>query len=170
MSALPRRESSALNLDDAGLMAVSNWLPRWADLLVNDFDDPAVWNAYHRFEAPWSGTLSGLNVVFDLGIYYAECVWIRRTKLEWIVVRGPEGATHFIKGLPGGKLFDPIHFTYWRCKDIRRAKLPKPKWHRYFYPSMHRYYEPSILGGDSFSRHVLSKAPPDRRRRKSKQR
>src|SRR5215510_4564692 len=29
----------ALNLDDAGIMAVSTWLPRWADLLVGDFDD-----------------------------------------------------------------------------------------------------------------------------------
>src|SRR5262245_31423641 len=154
----------AFNLDDAGIMAVSTWLPRWADLLVSDFDDPAVWNAYHRFEAPWSGVLSGLNVVFDLGIYYAECVWVRRTKLEWLVVRGPDGATHSIYGLPGGKPFDPIHFMYWECQDIRKAKLPKPKWHRYFIEQHH--YEPHILKSDSFSRHVLSKAPPGRRSRK----
>ena len=154
----------SLNLDDASLIAISTWLPRWADLLVSDFDDPAVRNAYHRFEAPWSGELCGLNVVFDLGIYYAECVWIRRTGLKWVVVRGPDGATHSIYGLPGGKPFNPIHFMYWECQDIRKAKLPKPKWHRYFIEQHH--YEPHILKSDSFSRHVLSKAPPGRRSRK----
>jgi hypothetical protein len=153
----------SLSSDDAGLMAVSTWLPRWADLLVNDFDDQAVWNAYRRFEVPWTGTLSGLNVIFDLGIYYAECLWTRRTKLEWLVVRGPDGALHIIKGLPGGKGFDPIDFMYWQCRNIRKAKLPKPKWLRYS-------DDPFLLRSDSFCRHVLAKAPPGRRSRKSKQR
>jgi hypothetical protein len=69
------------NLDDAGIMAVSAWLPEYADLLV-DFGDDAVANAYRGFTAPWIGVLSGLNPVFDLGVYYAECLWLRRTKLK----------------------------------------------------------------------------------------
>jgi hypothetical protein len=28
-----------LNTDDPGLMAISTWLPHWADLLINDLDD-----------------------------------------------------------------------------------------------------------------------------------
>src|SRR5262249_42035855 len=73
-----------LNLDDAGIMAVSAWLPQYADLLVDDLDDDAVHDAYWGFLAPWTGKLAGLNPIFDLGIYYAECLWSRRTKLKWI--------------------------------------------------------------------------------------
>jgi hypothetical protein len=55
----------ALNLEDAGIMAVSTWLPQYADLLV-DFDDDAVHDAYREFTAPWTGVLSGLNPIFDV--------------------------------------------------------------------------------------------------------
>jgi len=154
----------SFSLDDAGLMAVSSWLPHWADLLVDDFDDPAVRIAYYRFTVPWTGTMIGLNVMFDLGIYYAECLWSRRTKLEWVVViRGPEGAKHLIKGLPGGKWFDPIHFMYSECWDIRKAKIAKQK--RLPYSD-----DPWCLRSESFSRHVLAKVPPGRRSRKSERR
>jgi hypothetical protein len=113
-----------LNLDDAGIMAVSAWFPRYADLLVEDLDDDAVRNGYHGFTAPWTGALGGLNPIFDLGIYYAECLWLRRTKLKWIVTRNPERqvSMHAISGLPGGKLFDPIWWTYFECRNIRNAK------------------------------------------------
>jgi hypothetical protein len=153
------------SLDDAGLIAVSTWLPHWADLLVNEFEDS---NAYRRLEVPWTGRLKGLNVVFDLGIYYAECLWARRTKLEWIVVRGADVhgivlASHAIKGLPGGKLFDPFDFTFWECWHIRNAKLAKQR--RLPYSD-----DPWVLKPESFSRHVLAKAPPGRRGRDSKRR
>lgn len=42
----------SLNLDDAGLMAVSAWLPQWGDLLINDFRDETVRNAYRRLKVP----------------------------------------------------------------------------------------------------------------------
>src|SRR5262249_40126676 len=63
-----------LSLDDAGLMAVSAWLPQYADLLVDDLDNDDVHDAYWGFLAPWTGALGGLNPIFDLGIYYAECL------------------------------------------------------------------------------------------------
>ena len=63
------------DLDDAGLMAVSTWLPHWADLLVDDLVDQATRDTYQRFTSPWTGKLSGLNAKFDLGIYHAECLW-----------------------------------------------------------------------------------------------
>jgi hypothetical protein len=152
-----------LSLDDAGLMAVSTWLPHWADLLVDDFSDQSVRDAYRSFTVPWTGRLSGLNVIFDLGIYYAECLWARRTKLEWVVVRGPEGASHLIKGLPGGKWFDPIHFTYSYCWRIRGAKIAKRK--RLPYSN-----DPVVLKSERFYGQILLNAPPGRRSRKSERR
>lgn len=150
----------ALNLEDASIMAVSTWLPQYADLLV-DFDDDAVRDAYREFTAPWTGALSGLNPIFDLGIYYAECVSLRRTKLKWIVTRGPEraGARHVISGLPGGKLFDPIHFMFSECSNINKSKRLKEK-------RIPGYTNPWFLRPDSFYRKVLSDAPPGRRSRK----
>lgn len=71
----------SLDTGDVGLRAVSTWLPLWADLLVSEFDDH---NAYARLEVPWTGRLRGLNAVFDLGIYYAECLWARRTDARMV--------------------------------------------------------------------------------------
>lgn len=153
----------ALDVDDAGLTAVSAWLPQWGDLLVDDF--PAAHDAYRFFSEEWTGGLKGLNVIFDLGIYQAECLWARRTKLEWIVVRGRDVhgivmATHSIKGLPGGKLFGPIDAAYFQCWSIRNARINMQKGLPYS-------SDPEILMSDSFSRTVLAKAPPGRRTRKS---
>jgi hypothetical protein len=150
-----------MDLDDAGLMAVSTWLPQYADLLLEDFNSDAVRDAYREFTTPWTGELSGLNPIFDLGIYYAECVWLRRTKLEWIVVRGPDrgGATHFISGLPGGQFFDPMNWTYDHCRNIWVSKRAIQKW----VPVSDNAWE---LQSESFSRSVLSQAPPGRRSRK----
>ena len=77
-SALPARREAlrtlllhfdvALSADDAGLAALSAWLPQWGDLLAHDYTDRELVNAYHRLDAPWTGRLRGLNVMFDLGI------------------------------------------------------------------------------------------------------
>ena len=155
----------SLSLDDAGLVAVSAWLPHWADLLVDEFEDS---NVYFRLEIPWTGRFGGLNVVFDLGIYYAECLWARRTKLEWIVGRGADVhgivlATHLIKGLPGDKLFDPFHFMFRECWHIRKAKLKRQS-------GMPYSDDPWVLNPESFSRHLLAQAPPGRRSRNSERR
>lgn len=147
-----------LNLDDAGLMAVSTWLPKHADLLLDDFNNDAVRDAYREFANPWIGAWSGLNPIFDLGIYYAECVWLRRTKLKWIVMRGPDrgGAVHFISGLPGGNPFDPMGWTYDHCRNVwvSRRAIKKRQ------PFSENAWE---LRSESFCRHVLSQAPPGRR-------
>ena len=149
-----------LNLDDAGLMAVSTWLPQYADLFIDDFDSDAVRDAYSEFASPWTGALSGLNPIFDLGIYYAECVWSRRTKLEWVVWRGPDTgrAWHLIYGLPGGKPTDLMNWTYNHCRNIWVSKRKTQKW----VPYSDNEWE---LQSESFSRHVLAQAPPGRRSR-----
>ena len=153
----------ALSVDDAGIVALSAWLPKYADLFVADLDNDAVQDAYRSFSVPWSGTLGGLNPIFDLGIYYAECLWLRRTKLKWIVTRGPErqSSAHVISGLPGGKLFDPIHWTYFiYCMNIRSAKRRLQKRIPYADIGWH-------LKSDYFYRHILSNTPPGRRTRKT---
>lgn len=159
LSALLASFDVSSSLDDAGLMAVSAWLPQWGDLLINDFRDETVRNAYRRLEVPWTGTLSGLNVIFDLAIYYGECLWTRRTKLEWMVARGPDSALHAIQGLPGGKPFDPFNFMYLECQNIRAAKIGRQK-------RLPHSGDPVFLKPDCFYRHVLGNAPPGRRSRK----
>jgi hypothetical protein len=153
----------ALNSDDTGLRAVSTWMPQWADLLVDDLYDSY---AIDRLDVPWTGALSGLNVIFDLGVYYSDCLWARRTKLGWFVYRGPDAngqifAGHSIKGIPGGKLFDPFHFMYGECWSIRQAKIAKEK-------KVPHSEDPFILSGEALWRHLLANAPPGRRSRKSK--
>jgi hypothetical protein len=151
----------SLNLDDAGLMAVSAWFTQYADLLVGDLDNDAVQDAYGCFTVPWTGTLSGLNPIFDLGIYYAECLWYRRTRLKWVVYRGPESgfAVHLISGVPGsGQPFNPISWTYVECRIIRNSKTLKKR-------RMPGYDSPWDRS-ESFYVHVLSQAPPGRRSRK----
>jgi hypothetical protein len=153
----------ALGFDDAGIMAVSAWMPRYADLLVGDFSDDATLKAYWGFLAPWTGAQAGLNPIFDLGIYYAECLWLRRTKLKWIVGRGPQRqiSAHFISGLPGnGKLFNPMTWTYNHCRNISISKGQLRKRVPYADASWN-------LKSDSFYRNILSKTPPGRRSRRT---
>ena len=40
----------SLNTDDAGLMAVSAWLPEWADLLIEGPYNKTIWYAYLRLQ------------------------------------------------------------------------------------------------------------------------
>ncbi len=155
----------ALGFDDAGILALSEWMHRYADLLVRDLTDHATGEAYHGFSTPWTGALAGLNPIFDIGVYHAECLWLRRTKLKWIVGRGPQKtiSTHFISGLPGtGKLFDPIFDAYMNCWSISNARKEVRK----RFPAVHADAALEIKR-DRFYRLILSQTPPGRRSRKT---
>jgi hypothetical protein len=155
----------ALSTDDIGVAAVSAWMPEWADLLVNASDDG---HPYARLEVPWAGKLRGLNVIFDLGFYYGECLWVRRTKLKWRAHRGPDAngnlwTWHLIDGLDlSGRPFDPFHFAFGKCWDVRHAKMLVQKG----WPGATQSLS---LRGDVFSRYLRAHAPPGRRSRKSGQ-
>jgi hypothetical protein len=154
-----------LGFDDDGIKEVSAWLLQYGDLLLGDLDDDAVQDAYEAFSVPWTGMLAGLNPIFDLGIYYAECLWLRRTKLEWMVIREPEhhAAWHSIFGLPTSKPFNPMHWTFVECRNIRSAKRMLKS--RLFRPP---YAEASLrVHGDSLYRHIVAHTPPGRRHRKT---
>jgi hypothetical protein len=125
----------ALSLDDEGVKAVSAWCPIYADLLVDglehDYENDAVWHAYHWFEAPWIGPLTGLNPIFDLGVYMGECMLCRNSRLKWLPYINPEpnrGALHPIHGQRSGRPFDPMKWTYTECKNIHSAKMAREKW------------------------------------------
>lgn len=108
----------ALNLADDGAQAVSDWYPVYADLLVDGIGSDPLRAAYHEFAVPWTGTLAGLNPIFDLGVYLGECMLARNPRLRWQALRVADGATHMIFGLRDGRPFDPISWTYTECRNI----------------------------------------------------
>lgn len=120
----------ALSVDEGGLMAISAWCPRYADLLVDGLESDAVAGAYRYFEAPWTGHLLGLNLIFDLGIYLGECILSHDAKLKWQPVRAPDAnsVTHnIIFGRRFFALFDPVRWMYTECNNIRADKLAKAR-------------------------------------------
>jgi hypothetical protein len=112
------------DLDDAGVMAVSAWCPLYADLLVDGLESETVWSAYHEFAAAWVGPLIGLNAIFDLGVYYGECILLRNPKLKWLPLRGPapHNVAHPIFGQKSRRPFDPIKWIYITCRNIYNEK------------------------------------------------
>ena len=123
----------ALNLEDAGVKAVSAWCPLYADLLVDGLqhqESEDLWRAYNWFQAPWTGSLVGLNPIFDLGVYMGECILHKNPRFKWHPVINPEpnkGASHPIFGQRSGRAFDPTKWTYTECKNIHSAKMAKRK-------------------------------------------
>lgn len=114
------RFNVALNLDDAGVMALSNWLPNHADLLVDGLSTDSVRDAYDGLATPWTSSLLGLNAIFDLGIYFGECMLSRNSRLKWQPIRGPEphNVGHPIFGQKNRRPFDPIKWIYVMCSNI----------------------------------------------------
>lgn len=163
LSSFLAKFDTTLGLDDAAILAVSAWMHDYSDLLVRDFKDHATIEAYWGFSAPWTGELAGLNPIFDLGIYHAECLWARRTMLRWIVGRGPQKnvTTHLISGLPGtGKPFNPMINAYGQCHNIYFAK----KGVRQRFPGAEASLEHKR---DTLYRLIRSQTPPGRRSRRT---
>jgi hypothetical protein len=118
-----------LSLEDAGILEVSAWCPTFADLFVPGLERDAVRDAYQEFETPWTGDLLGLNPIFDLGVYFGECLLLRNPRLEWKPGRGPEPTfvSHHIFGQKSGRPFDPVADMYTRCRNIQATnKLSGP--------------------------------------------
>ena len=83
---LGRLDVSA-SLDDAGLASVSTWFPDNGYALA-DFRDQTVCQAFYQMKAPWIKELRGLNVLFDLGIFFGEVLIRRQSYLHWKFVHG----------------------------------------------------------------------------------
>lgn len=74
----------AMDLEERGLAAVSAWLPGNCGALVADLGKAETTQIFFRHLVPWSGDFLGLNVIFDLGIFFGECVIVRNPRLHWI--------------------------------------------------------------------------------------
>jgi hypothetical protein len=75
------------SLDDAGLKSVSAWLPDNAYALAN-LRDAAVRQAFYQMQTPWTGVLRGLNVIFDLSIFFGESLIQKQPRLHWKHIPG----------------------------------------------------------------------------------
>jgi hypothetical protein len=62
------------NLQNEGLAAVSGWLPGNCGALLPDLSRDETMQTFYRYLVPWEGSLRGLNAIFDLGIFFGECV------------------------------------------------------------------------------------------------
>jgi hypothetical protein len=90
----------------------------------------SVADAYRYFEPPWIGPLLGLNPIFDLGIYFGECILLHNTKLRWDPVRAPDASSvihNIIFGRRFLALFDPVRWMYTQCNNIRADKLARAR-------------------------------------------
>lgn len=115
----------ALSFDDAGVMALSTWHPLYADLLLDEWTEE-IQLSYIYFDQPWAAGLLGLNVVFDLGVYFGECMLFRNPRLRWSPMRyhdyhDAHSVAHPIFGAHD-KVFDPVRSMYITCARIRGAK------------------------------------------------
>ncbi len=121
----------ALDLGDTGVEAVSKWCPIYANLLVDGLqhqESEELRRAYGWFQVPWTGSLIGLNPIFDLGVYMGECLLFRNPRLAWrprTKAEPNKGAIHPIHGQGDGRPFDPIDWTYTECQNIHSAKSAK---------------------------------------------
>ena len=140
----------ALSADERGLMAISSWCPRYADLQVDGLERDCVADAYRYFEPPWTGPLLGLNPIFDLGIYLGESILSHDPKLRWRPIRAPDAScvTHnIVFGQRFFQLFDPVRWMYTECNNIRADKLAKAR-RLPAYPTM------GLLEEDALFRHI----------------
>jgi len=110
----------AVDLDDARILAISAWCPHSTHLLVEGLNTDSVHDAYNDFTSPWIGPLIGLNPIFDLGVYFGECMLSRNPQLKWQPMRGPQSNNvgHLIFGEKDGRPFDPIKWMYVFCCNI----------------------------------------------------
>jgi hypothetical protein len=85
------------SVDDVGLRSVDAWLHRYCGHLIglNRF---ASYQAFQTFVPSWTGSYSGLNVLWDLGIAAGEFVIKLNPACSWFLNDGP---TH---GSPPGSI------------------------------------------------------------------
>jgi hypothetical protein len=129
----------ALSFDDAGVIAVSTWHPLYADLLLDEWTEEFQLSYIH-FDQPWTAGLLGLNVVFDLGVYFGECMLFRNPTLRWTPMRYYDhqdryNVAHPIFGVHD-KVFDPVRSMYVTCAQIREVRRGR----RYVYADAETFF------------------------------
>jgi len=125
-----------LALEGAGLDAVSAWFPGHAALLVAGLRNKTVYQAFYRWRTPWTGRLRGLNAIFDLGLFFGECVIAKNPRCRWMGFIGaapgkspqPEvaigGIGIDIEGSRRKPIFDPFRLIHNTCINIQFYESP----------------------------------------------
>ncbi|SHL38185.1 hypothetical protein SAMN05444159_5751 [Bradyrhizobium lablabi] len=120
-----------LALEGPGLEAVSAWFPGHAALLVAGLRNKTVRQAFYRWRMPWTGRLRGLNTIFDLGLFFGECIIAKNPRCRWMGFIGaapgeplrPEvnigGIGIDIEGSRRKPYFDPFEYIYLTCSNIQ---------------------------------------------------
>jgi hypothetical protein len=115
--------------DEAGLRAVSAWCPGNCGTLVTDLRKTATRQAFFQF-APWTGQWRGLNVIFDLSIFFGECIITRNQKLYWKYLSGTsEGgysnsSGYYVSGYKSfPDSFDAANYMYGLCTNDAAENL-----------------------------------------------
>ena len=86
------------SLDDTGLASVSAWFPDNSGALAN-LRDLRVHQAFYQMQTPWIEGHRGLNVIFDLGVYFGESLIKKQPRLHWKYTNGPsDGGESFGTG------------------------------------------------------------------------
>lgn len=132
-----------LALQGRGLDAVSAWFPGHAPLLVAGLRTKAVRQAFYGWRTPWVGRLRGLNTIFDLGLFFGECIIAKNPRCRW---RGfmsaapgepprPEtdigGSGIRVEGSRLKYYIDPLRLIYTNCLNIQSYEdifsgMPRP--------------------------------------------
>jgi hypothetical protein len=100
-------------LDDAGMRGVSAWVHRYSGHLIGKH--VFLWSeAYRTFMLPWTDAISGLNAVWDLGVYTGEYITSVNPSHKWGLDLGDQ---HRVSREVSGYL-RPCVFIAWR--PVRR--------------------------------------------------
>ena len=113
-----------MDLDETGLASVSAWLPGNCGALVADPREEETRQVFFQHLEPWTQQRRGLNVIFDLGVFFGECVIKRNQRLHWTCWPGAS-AIHTGHAIAGFKKkrhwLDPMGNIYYDCVNDENA-------------------------------------------------
>jgi hypothetical protein len=115
----------SMGTDDEGLAAVSAWLPHNCWALVANYRHTETHQKFFQHLEPWTGRWRGFNVIFDLGVFFGECITDRNPRLHWIYMPGASEdgrANHTGYGIAGFRNrrddgLDPMGRIYRECAN-----------------------------------------------------
>lgn len=122
--------------NDAGLEVVSDWFAVHSGTLVSNLRLPKARSVFFDLAEEWNDHWIGLNVIFDLGLFFGECIIARNARLFWELSIGVmnEGPSHHSGFVIGGfksrkNVIDPIARSFRAClasENVLRANHSHP--------------------------------------------
>jgi hypothetical protein len=127
----------APDLDDDGLWSVSTWFSEEGSLLLAYVPPVKAIHTFLCFDPKWEGKHISFNVIFDLGIFLAQCLMRRNPKLKWFLAHGgargagPSNTGYYLMGLKRpGSWIDPMQRAFLHChneaRELENKKEQRP--------------------------------------------